>query len=55
MSEGDWLAWDKHIERDLLDGRLDKLIDEATEEHSRGLTLSFEEGKRVYQEMSDKK
>ncbi|CAN5590830.1 hypothetical protein BH09BAC4_BH09BAC4_10330 [soil metagenome] len=55
MSEADWLAWDKQIERDLLDGRLDKLIEEATEAHRRGLTLSFEEGKRAYQEMSDKK
>ncbi len=55
MSEAEWDAWDKQIERDLLEGRLDKLIAKAHEDHKQGLTLSFEEGHRVYRQMLGKK
>jgi hypothetical protein len=42
-----WLAeyaerlWDEQIERDVRDGRLDTLIDEALEEHRAGRTCLF--------------
>ena len=55
MSEAEWDAWDKQIERDFQEGRLDKLIDEVEEDHRRGLTISFEEGRRVYQQIVDQK
>ena len=50
MSEAEWDAWDKQIERDLLAGRLDKLIAQAEEEFRQGLTLTFEEGWRTYRQ-----
>ena len=55
MSEAECNTWDKHIENDLLEGRLNKLIANAHDDHKQGLTLSFEEGHRVYQHMLEKK
>ena len=50
MSEAEWDAWDKQIERDLAKGRFDKLIAEVEKQHRRGLTMSFEEGLRIYEQ-----
>lgn len=36
--EYDWQAWDRQIERDSVEGRLDKLVAEALDELERGET-----------------
>ena len=48
MSEAEWDTWDKQIERDLAEGRFDKLIAKTKEDNKRGSTMSFEEGRRRY-------
>lgn len=36
--EHDWAAWDRQIERDAADGKLDALADEALRDHTSGGT-----------------
>jgi len=36
--EFDWAAWDQQIERDVRDGRLDRLAEEALRAHASGQT-----------------
>ena len=39
--EYDWQAWDRQLEQDVADGRLDKLAEEALAEHARGETTDL--------------
>lgn len=39
--EYDWQAWDRQLEQDVADGRLDKLAEEALAEHARGETTEL--------------
>ena len=55
MSEAEWDVWDEQVERDLAEGRFDKLIAKATEEHKRELTMSFEKGRRIYEQRANGK
>jgi hypothetical protein len=41
FAEYDWQAWDREIERDATEGKLDKLMAEALEEHKRGETTEL--------------
>jgi hypothetical protein len=38
FAEYDWAAWDRQLEEDVAAGRLDRLADEALEEHRAGRT-----------------
>jgi hypothetical protein len=38
FAEYDWLVWDRQLERDVADGKLDKLAAEALAESERGET-----------------
>ncbi|GAB4018147.1 hypothetical protein [Spirosoma koreense] len=48
MSESEWTAWDKQIEKYLQAGRLDKLLSEFKEQYQQGLTFPVHEGKRKF-------
>lgn len=39
--EHDWQAWDRELERDVAEGRLDKFADEALAELERGETTEL--------------
>jgi hypothetical protein len=39
--EHDWQAWDQELERDVADGRLDRLAEEALAEVERGETTEL--------------
>ena len=36
--EFDWAAWDRQLERDVRDGRLDRLAEKALRDHASGQT-----------------
>lgn len=55
MSEAEWEAWNKRLERDLAEGRFDKLIAKVKEQHKQGLTMSYEEGRRIYEQKANGK
>lgn len=38
LSEFDWEAWDRQIERGFFDGKLNAIVNEALLEHARGRT-----------------
>jgi hypothetical protein len=38
FEEYDWNAWDRQLENDVADGRLDSLADEALNDHEAGRT-----------------
>jgi hypothetical protein len=38
FAEYDWAVWDQQLERDVRDGRLNDLADEALEDHGSGRT-----------------
>ncbi|HEX7152732.1 MAG TPA: hypothetical protein VF618_14675 [Thermoanaerobaculia bacterium] len=38
FSEYDWQAWDRQLERDVAEGKLDELAEEALGEYRRGET-----------------
>jgi hypothetical protein len=41
FAEHDWQVWDRQLERDVAEGKLDKLAAEALEEHERGETTEL--------------
>jgi hypothetical protein len=39
--EFDWAAWDRHLERDIDAGKLDKLAEKALRDHASGQTKAL--------------
>ena len=41
LLERDWKEWDRQIERDSASGKLDRLFEEAREDHRQGKSTKF--------------
>jgi hypothetical protein len=41
LLERDWEEWDRQIERDSASGKLDRLFEEALEDHRQGKSTKF--------------